>query len=672
MNALGSQLTEADLEEQLRTLPDNIDATYDAIVERLRELPTVAKRNLAWNSLAWIVLSKRRLQTEELQHALACIRGAQRLDPRMFYDLEDMQELCGGLIGYTNNTVSLVHYTAQSYFATRAHELFRDFHDVIAQSCIRYIGFFSLSAVSGWYEDVAIATAGSVQRPQHWGTQEDDYSIPSETPFYDVFEDFPFVHYAISHLKYHLNSQSGDQGPRTTLDMLVQLLNDQGKRNFLFHALKKLKLYPVEAIATMKEEREEVASTTRHEAHPESLDDDAGSSSLMSSVSEISSPTYEGVAENEELDGNIQSLETRFEALLEAHMERIGFNIQPESVDEEQMVPIKKLILEIIDNVKERKRAALRRKAATDGVDHAREMGSQPAVRASTIDYDYDSDWSSHSLEHKNALINQDWCAPSLLHLAVCLGWIPLVNHMAQSSNDINAVDSNGLTPLCVATLTENSDAVEDILSHQDVFVDLSTTEGHTVLLCLACNQRFDLIERILSRTLSPLLFTPVPYAFQVCRFIIAKTLLLLWGVKIYWRVWVPQPVTHQQRCCLYDLQLLAAAHRGHLSVIKELIDSKKVNFELTKRFATTALFLAVASDQVEVVKYLLDHGVELNNPGPRGMTPLHLATQLDKTVMVDLLLKKGADVSAKDNDGNLTWRKGLHVANCRERKNML
>jgi ankyrin repeat protein len=240
---------------------------------------------------------------------------------------------------------------------------------------------------------------------------------------------------------------------------------------------------------------------------------------------------------------------------------------------------------------------------------------------------------------------------------------------LVESSDDINSTDGNGLTSIGIAARTGNFEAVEVILSHRDAFVDLSTTEGHSVLLNLAQNQRTDLIDRILSGTLSPLLFDSVPLILQVWNFLFAKGLLLLWGVKIYWRSWVPRPVTHQQHCCLSHLKLLAAAHRGYLSEVRELFDSKRIDLIVAKRFATTAIHLAVASHKVDVVEYLIDHGVDIDSLGSQKMTPLHLATRANALVMVEMLLKKGASIRAKDQDGKPAWMASLHTDKGRESK---
>ncbi|XP_071839738.1 arf-GAP with coiled-coil, ANK repeat and PH domain-containing protein 2-like isoform X1 [Apostichopus japonicus] len=65
-----------------------------------------------------------------------------------------------------------------------------------------------------------------------------------------------------------------------------------------------------------------------------------------------------------------------------------------------------------------------------------------------------------------------------------------------------------------------------------------------------------------------------------------------------------------------------------------------------------TPLHKAVTSCSLTAVEYLLLNGAKVNVPDQNCQTVLHLATQLGNTGMVCLLLKRGADQTAKDVDG--------------------
>ena len=63
-------------------------------------------------------------------------------------------------------------------------------------------------------------------------------------------------------------------------------------------------------------------------------------------------------------------------------------------------------------------------------------------------------------------------------------------------------------------------------------------------------------------------------------------------------------------------------------------------------------LFNSVRAGDGQVVRMLLDQGMNVNLKGPRGATPLHIAARFGQTDMVDLLLSYGADASSRDDSG--------------------
>jgi ankyrin repeat protein len=72
-------------------------------------------------------------------------------------------------------------------------------------------------------------------------------------------------------------------------------------------------------------------------------------------------------------------------------------------------------------------------------------------------------------------------------------------------------------------------------------------------------------------------------------------------------------------------------------------------------------LSAAVAGGSAEVVRLFLDRGARLNDCPPGGMTALHWAVWTNKPELIGLLLRAGADVSAK---GELPkpWRESGHT----------
>ncbi len=101
----------------------------------------------------------------------------------------------------------------------------------------------------------------------------------------------------------------------------------------------------------------------------------------------------------------------------------------------------------------------------------------------------------------------------------------------------------------------------------------------------------------------------------------------------------------------------------GRTKVVQLLVNSG-ANLETRRAFnGTTPLYHAVSTARPEIVKILLAKGAKVNVARPSsGRTPLmeSLGEGSNKLEIFKLLLKKGADVKAKDKKG----RTALDIAN--------
>jgi len=109
-------------------------------------------------------------------------------------------------------------------------------------------------------------------------------------------------------------------------------------------------------------------------------------------------------------------------------------------------------------------------------------------------------------------------------------------------------------------------------------------------------------------------------------------------------------------------LLLIEAAGLGDELAVAQILDEKLISVEDASRpdtrlhstsFGLTALHRAKTA---EIARLLLDFGVPINCRGPLGQTPLH--TCCDNAPVLRLLLERGADITAKTNDGStaLEW----------------
>ena len=87
---------------------------------------------------------------------------------------------------------------------------------------------------------------------------------------------------------------------------------------------------------------------------------------------------------------------------------------------------------------------------------------------------------------------------------------------------------------------------------------------------------------------------------------------------------------------------------------LKELIANNRINILLPNRFddGFTGLHLASANGQIEIVKFLLHNGADIDCKTYSGTTALHVAIQHGQYKMAKFLIANGAEV-------NLTTSKG-------------
>jgi len=112
-----------------------------------------------------------------------------------------------------------------------------------------------------------------------------------------------------------------------------------------------------------------------------------------------------------------------------------------------------------------------------------------------------------------------------------------------------------------------------------------------------------------------------------------------------------PRPFNREQlRALLLSHKLIEAAQIGNFAVVSRLVERHftPVNNQNCDE-GTTALAAAVVGSYFNIVKYLVEHGADVNIANLRGETPLHLAVLSDNVDIISFLLNEGSWIESED-----------------------
>jgi len=115
-----------------------------------------------------------------------------------------------------------------------------------------------------------------------------------------------------------------------------------------------------------------------------------------------------------------------------------------------------------------------------------------------------------------------------------------------------------------------------------------------------------------------------------------------------------PRPYTREQlHALLLSHKLIEAAQNGHFVVVSQLVERHfTVNYQSCNE-GTTALAAAVIGGFFNIVKYLVEHGADVNIANLRGETPLHLAVLIGNVDIISFLLTEGSWLECEDECGD-------------------
>ncbi|KAJ6537649.1 ankyrin repeat-containing domain protein [Mycena capillaripes] len=144
IDSLTNKHTVKAVRDALHAMPRDLKGTYDEIMERIQR-QNEEDRMLALSTLCWVSNAKRPLSIFELKVALAIDPGATEFDVDNMVEIDIIISVCAGLVivdgtfdhGY--NHVRLVHHTAQIYLDQIQATHFPHAQTQITMACITYM-----------------------------------------------------------------------------------------------------------------------------------------------------------------------------------------------------------------------------------------------------------------------------------------------------------------------------------------------------------------------------------------------------------------------------------------------------------------------------------------------------------------------------------------------------
>jgi ankyrin repeat protein len=103
-------------------------------------------------------------------------------------------------------------------------------------------------------------------------------------------------------------------------------------------------------------------------------------------------------------------------------------------------------------------------------------------------------------------------------------------------------------------------------------------------------------------------------------------------------------------------------AQSGDLAAVEGILREDPQQLEARDEQGMTPLHMAVQGMRLEVARFLLDRGADVNALNEDERSPLHLAALRGDEAMTRLLLERGAEPNARTRV-EVGWRTPLHLA---------
>lgn len=256
----------------------------------------------------------------------------------------------------------------------------------------------------------------------------------------------------------------------------------------------------------------------------------------------------------------------------------------------------------------------------------------------------------------------------TLLHIAALHGHKHLIGLLLATGVDINAKTTTGITPLYYAIIKGNYEVVKILIENKaDI---MAVADDGLIPIHLAAQEGYDkIVELFLNSGVAASVLdgkgrTCLEIAVTSGHLEVVKTLLQNKRININAIGIDDFTVLHKAAQggyvemvnylinkganinafnALGSKAIHVAASEGHVKVLQYFLDSCNMPLDDIGLNGWTLLHYAATGSQIEIAKYLIERGIDVNTKDHRGFTPLHIAVAADSKHVVQLLLTNGA-----------------------------